>query len=312
MWATLGAAAWALLATLAGLGRAPLGVIELLFLFVPLVIVPLGLELGGVTAPVVWPLPEEVAVILQPAAAALVVISFWFPPGGVAAALVAPWMAVCLLVALAGLLSILGGAIHALASVAAHMARIDLAVAGGWLCISRLGLHPLGIQEPIVLLTAVHFHYTGFATALLAGTILAFARLKGRSLRLLGPVVALVVLVPFVLAAGFVFSPVLKLMAALVLSLSIMALAGFLLCLINELRSATARGFLSVSGAAIVAGMGLAGTYAFGEALGKDWLLIPRMASTHGVLNGLGFVLPGLLGWLIEGPPLNGETEIPS
>ena len=50
----------------------------------------------------------------------------------------------------------------------------------------------------------------------------------------------------------------------------------------------------------MIAGMGLAATYAISDVLGKDWLLIPRMASTHGVLNGLGFVLPGLLGWLVE------------
>ena len=45
----------------------------------------------------------------------------------------------------------------------------------------------------------------------------------------------------------------------------------------------------------------LASIYAIGDWLKQDWLLIPRMGSTHGVLNGLGFALPGLLGWLIHG-----------
>jgi hypothetical protein len=45
--ATLGAAVWSLLAVLAAIQKAPLGVIELLFLFAPLVIVPLGMALGG-------------------------------------------------------------------------------------------------------------------------------------------------------------------------------------------------------------------------------------------------------------------------
>jgi hypothetical protein len=44
----------------------------------------------------------------------------------------------------------------------------------------------------------------------------------------------------------------------------------------------------------------LAIIYAVGDYLGRDWLVIPRMASTHGVLNGLGFVLLALLGWLAE------------
>jgi len=46
--------------------------------------------------------------------------------------------------------------------------------------------------------------------------------------------------------------------------------------------------------------LALAGMYAIGDYLQRDWLLIPRMASTHGVLNGLGFVMFGLLGWLVE------------
>jgi hypothetical protein len=37
-----------------------------------------------------------------------------------------------------------------------------------------------------------------------------------------------------------------------------------------------------------------------GDWLKQDWLVIPRMASTHGLLNALGFSLLGILGWVIE------------
>src|SRR5271166_42294 len=47
-WALAGAAAWAGIAVLARMGIARIGVIELMFLFAPLVIVPLGMELGRV------------------------------------------------------------------------------------------------------------------------------------------------------------------------------------------------------------------------------------------------------------------------
>src|SRR5580700_2989743 len=47
-WATAGAVVWAGIAVLARMGIARLGAIELLFLFAPLVIVPLGMELGRV------------------------------------------------------------------------------------------------------------------------------------------------------------------------------------------------------------------------------------------------------------------------
>jgi hypothetical protein len=300
--ATAGAVVWALLAALAGARKAPLGVIELLFLFAPLVIVPLGLELGRVVAPVEPHRGEETARILQPLAAGLAVASFWFSPGWTAGALVAPWVMVGALMAVAGLLSLLKGTDRSLVAVAANVGRMNLAVASGWLLVSRFGIRPMGFREPIVLLTAVHFHYTGFATALLAATAAAFAQRRGRRTPLLRLVVVLVFFLPFLLAAGFVFSPTLKLAAALALSASMVGLAGLQFWLSKDLRSRTARGFLQVSAVALIAGMMLAAAYELGEA--KDWLLIPRMASTqHGLFNGLGFVLLGLLGWLVEWPP---------
>jgi len=66
------------------------------------------------------------------------------------------------------------------------MARIDLAVGGAWLVASRLGMRPMGIQEPIVLLTAVHFHYAGFATATIAAATLRFADLPPRDVTFAG------------------------------------------------------------------------------------------------------------------------------
>ncbi len=47
------------------------------------------------------------------------------------------------------------------------IAGIDLVFAAGWLVASRLGVEPLGFDEPIVLLAAVHFHFAGFVTAVM-------------------------------------------------------------------------------------------------------------------------------------------------
>jgi hypothetical protein len=298
--ATLGAVVWVCLIALAALGKAPLGVVELLFLFAPLVIVPLGLELGRLVVPPESRSMDGAARALQPLAAALAVGSFWLSPGWKAGALVAPWLMVSGLVALAGIESLVRRRSRSLVALAVNIGRVDLAVAGGWLLISRLGLRPLGVQEPIVLLTAVHFHYTGFATSLLAGTLATFLQRRDEESPIVRFLVLLVVFVPFVVAAGFVFSPTVKVCAAVALSLSVAGLAVAQLWLARSLQTATARGLLRISAAAVIAGMGLAAVYAIGDSFGKDWLLIPRMASTHGVLNGLGFVLLSLLGWLVE------------
>jgi hypothetical protein len=44
-----------------------------------------------------------------------------------------------------------------------------LPIGGAWLVASRLGIQPLGFGDTIVLLTAVHFHFAGFAAPVLAG-----------------------------------------------------------------------------------------------------------------------------------------------
>src|SRR5208282_5067454 len=96
--ATVGAAVWAGMAVLARMGIARIGAIELLFLFGPLVIVPLGMELGrgmGGAGRL-----EELARRVQPEGAALVVVAIWLPPGRRAGLIAAGWMVVCLLMAL--------------------------------------------------------------------------------------------------------------------------------------------------------------------------------------------------------------------
>ena len=75
-WGRAGAAAWAGIAVLARIGIVRIGIIELLFLFAPLVIVPLGMELGRGRKDFLPGTPRhlaELAQILQPLGAALTV-----------------------------------------------------------------------------------------------------------------------------------------------------------------------------------------------------------------------------------------------
>jgi hypothetical protein len=78
--AIVGAAVWAGIAVLARVGIARVGAIELLFLFAPLVIVPLGLELGrGMGA---CGRLDEIGRRFQPLGAGLAVVAMLLPPGG--------------------------------------------------------------------------------------------------------------------------------------------------------------------------------------------------------------------------------------
>jgi len=204
-------------------------------------------------------------------------------------------------------------AVSRLWRIAGCVGRIDLAVGGAWLVASRWGWRPMGIQEPIGLLTAVHFHFAGFATAMIAGATLrgAEARFAGcdRLLGWLRAVVVLVLVMPFLVAAGFVISPGLKMVAAMVFSASVAALAGFVWLCARRVEDGVARGFLRVAAGAVLAGMALSGTYAVADFVKSELLPIPRMASTHGVLNALGFCLLGLLGWIVNSSAETRTTE---
>jgi len=322
MYATAGAAIWAGIALLAHFGRVPVGAIELLFLFAPLVIVPLGMELGRVVLDSAvanknlepWSTRlGYLARIALPFGVAMAVVALLLPPGMSAGLLAFGWMTVCLLLASAGITDLVinsslknsarGRA--RLVNISLSIAGIDLAVGGAWFVASRFGMHALGIQEPIGLLTALHFHFAGFAGATIAGTTLHFAELRGRA-RGLRWSVALVVGMPFLVAAGFVISPLLKMIAAVIFSVSVAALAISVRSMTRCTEAKAARVFLHIAAVSVFVGMVFSSVYAIADLRGSDLLPIPQMARTHGVLNAVGFCLCGLLGWLIE---LNPRAE---
>jgi len=282
-----GAAVCAALAIVSAMGVGPLGLLELLFLLAAWVIVPLGLRFLPDVGPI------RLARRIQPAAAVLATISFFLPTGIAAAALAAPWTILNGLVALGGLMTVreaFKGGIPSLLLLAAMMMP---PVGGVHLVSSRLG-HPMaGFPEPIILLTAVHFHYTAFAAPILAsltartGPWAGLAKAAG---------VGLVGGTPL-LAAGFLFSPVLKSAAVGILVISVVAAAVAQIGAARTLAPGRARMLLLVSSLAVMAGMVLAAVFEHGYATGRTWISIPQMAWSHGLLNGIGFSLCGLLAY---------------
>jgi hypothetical protein len=292
-----GAAMWSVFAALAGLRRAPFGTMELLFLFAALVIVPLGNELAGLISPGTRP-PGVGQHALQAIAMLAVSIAFWLPPGRSAGVLGASWLAFCAVLVVKRLIYTWNRP-RITNFLLVDLAHADLVLGAAWLVASRAGLRPMGFQEPIILLTAIHFHYSGFATALIAAaTSSEFAR-RRMSMPGLQALVWLVALLPFVLAAGFVFSPALRFIAAISLSACVAALALILWWMAGD-WAGPAKIYLRLATLAAVGAFSLAGFYAVSEYFHKDWITIPGMANSHGLLNGLGFVLLGVLGWLLE------------
>jgi hypothetical protein len=266
------------------------GLMELLFFLAIWAIVPLGLRFLPGSPPL------ALARKLQPVAAALATLSFFLPQGPIAAGLAAPWLGLDALVALGGLFILKASLKSGVPALLLLAAMFFPAVGGVNLVASRLGYSLGGFPEPIILLTAIHFHYTVFAAP-----ILASLSSRSRIARISG--LGLVGGTPL-LAAGFIFSPLLKAAGVGILCVSVIGLAVGQLTQVPVMPNRRRKLLLAVSSLAVIAGMALAGIYEHGFYTGRSWISIPTMAWSHGVLNGVGFSLLGLLAWIPgEGVP---------
>lgn len=274
--------------------------IEKIFLLGVLVIVPLGLWLVATPSRTgVHSLPYHFAVIAQPVGAVSCLASFLFGRGLLAALLASIWLLVTMSIALFGLWRLLQRGVRPAEEFCIDAGLVYVAVGGVWFTMSRLGYQPLGFGDTIVLLTAVHFHFAGFAAPILSG-------MAGRKIGASGPrmlfrmaAVGVVCGTPLV-AAGITFWPALALLGALIISLGLVLLAVLVVgWILRRIGSLTPKILLTVSSVSSSTAMLLACVYAYSIVAKKLIIDIPQMAITHGILNSFGFAVCGLLAWSI-------------
>lgn len=296
--ALFGAVAW-LITAAASLAEVPgFWLTETLFLLGPLVVVPLGLALiaDGAVRPAT---PLRLAATIQPFAAVAVAISFLFRPGVLPATLVLPWLGVTALLGVSGLLR-LRQSLSRIEELCFSAALLYLPVGGIWLVLTRLGETPMGLSDAIVLLTAVHFHFAGFGACCMAGAVGRAAGADGPRQYSRYRLAGLGVIVgTFFVAIGFLVSPWPKFLAIALFATSLMAIATLQFSLAPQIPIPPARTLLRFSALSLVVGIALAVIYGLGEARIEEWISIPGMARTHGVINALGFTLCGLVGWTL-------------
>jgi YndJ-like protein len=208
------------------------------------------------------------------------------------------WFGFGCLAGFCGLLSALRGGIKSLKTCCMIVSLLYLPVGCAWLFASRLGLTPMNFQEPIVLLTAVHFHFAGFAAPLLARAAESTFRQGDVTVqRIFRAVAAGVLTGPGMLAAGFVLGPRAKLLAAILVASSEIGLALMFLIALRGMRPRIAQALVGISAGSVLFAMILAGAWAIGEFPLQPFVHLDEMAKFHGTANALGFALCGLAGW---------------
>ncbi|MEC7566099.1 MAG: YndJ family transporter [Planctomycetota bacterium] len=187
-----------------------------------------------------------------------------------------------------------------------------LPIAGGWMLISvgaywfgslLLNHHPLGFDRRFVILTAVHFHFAGFALPVMTGRLIKhteFSQPKlSRRLTVLSPL--MLMSIPFV-GIGIAYSPLVEVFASLILAGCCIVIAISQIYGATHLPTAPSWG-LSLSSTSLILAAFLAAFYAIGEYSGNRILTIPVMIASHGTLNAVGFSLLGLVCWACLSAP---------
>jgi len=261
-----------------------------------LVIVPLGLS---VVAEEHW--LYKVVVFAQPVAAMITISAFFFEKGVLSAALSSAWLILNILVALLGLIRLTSRGFHRLEELSIDAGLLYLPVAGAWLVIYRLGVQPFDFGEMIVLLTAVHFHFAGFATPIIAGMSGRVLAQRDYPRRVFAVIVFATVAAMPLVAAGITFSPWIGFIGALLLTVGLVMLAVLTIGWVRPLiTSSTGRALLLIGAISSCAAMVLACLYAYSIATQTLIITIPAMAMTHGLLNAFGFVTCSLLVWSVD------------
>lgn len=264
--------------------------VDLIVMLGMLVVVPAGLRLTR--APELdrirrlWPL------FAVPGAVAL-----WLPRGGPATVLAGCYALGALLLALHApprlLRTVRSSTAPRTAEIALFTALVTPSVAATALVAERSGHALFGFGPGILALTVPHFHFAGFAAALVAGLVCRVADgPAGRFAASSVPSGTLLVLI------GYFIGDWAELAGAVVLTAGMWTVALLTWRTIRVSgRDRTTRLLFAVSSAVLVATMVLALSWALGEATGLPHPTLTWMAATHGLGNALGFALCSVLAW---------------
>ncbi|WP_031090627.1 YndJ family protein [Streptomyces sp. NRRL WC-3549] len=219
-------------------------------------------------------------------------VCLWLPRGAAATALAACYALGALLLAAQAPRRLARTRSARPAEIALLTALVTPSVAALALVAERSGHELFGFGLGVLALTVPHFHFAGFAAALVAGLVCRAGDdgATGRFAAWSVPLGTLLVL------AGYFVGDLAELGGAVVLTAGMWAVA------VLSRRTARRPGpdrvtriLLTTSAAVLVATMLLALSWALGEATGLPHPGLTWMAATHGVGNALGFACCSLL-----------------
>jgi hypothetical protein len=221
----------------------------------------------------------------------------WLPRGPVAGGLAVVYASAAALLVASAMVRFARRRSLAPVEIAVLTALVSPAVAASALVAERIGYPLFGFKPTVLTLTVAHFHFAGFAAALVAGLVVGTAA-GGRHRRAADAAALTVPAGTLLVLVGYFTGDAVELAGATVLTAGMWTVAWltwrYTRTSAADRRTAT---LLGVSAAVLLASMILALSWALGEATGLPHPSLAWMAATHGVANALGFALCAMVGW---------------
>lgn len=222
------------------------------------------------------------------ATAAFIYHSAWFASG---------WLLYTFLLALFGFARLLKRGIFPLHELMIDGAWMYIALGGLWFWLYTADIQVMTFSPIIVLLTAIHFHYSAFFIPLFYGLL---GRQRTKETALYKAAGWMILLSPVMIAVGISFS---RLFDTFSVILYVVALYIYgILCVKTRFRSTFAKGLVVFSSFVLMGTIVLSLLYSAGMLMRVTYISIDQMIWFHGSINAFFVILPGLIGWVIEGP----------
>ncbi|MFA9559731.1 YndJ family protein [Evansella sp. AB-rgal1] len=275
--------------------------IESLLAFSFLILVPFALKItsSGLENEFIYKL-FQVTILLQVPAALLGSISLVMAPGVLSGVFAIGWLAYTVLLGIYGVSRLIYRGLSPLEETMIDGAFIYTILGGGWLVLHRFAVEGLPFPSVIVLLTAIHFHYSAFILPIFTGLLGRYFYRNDIKLRGLTFIMISVLAGPMIVAAGITFGGFAEF-------LSVVFYVGVLYWLsvitiwymLKGKGSRLGRFCVGVSSICLVGTMTLSFLYSYGITFGPFLLTIPDMALFHGVGNAFGYAFVGIIGWFM-------------
>lgn len=206
------------------------------------------------------------------------------------------WFVFTALVAFHGISRLLERGRKPIEEFAIDSGLIYLLLGGFWFFVAVANIQIMNFSSFITVLTAIHFHYSAIIVPIFVGLL---GRKQRHNRRMYGALTVIVMISPMTIAIGITYSRTFEFFAVLVYMLALFLYSIFVFR--TPFKNKLAKALLSFSSVVLMLTITFSFIYAFGRMQYSITIPINLMVYIHGLVNAFGFVIPALIGWIIEG-----------